>query len=217
MAKTSIDRRVVRTRALLHEALLRLIAQKGYESITVEDICAEANIGRSTFYAHYTGKEDLMRTGLRNLRHALADRQDHASGPSLARTRGFVFSLNMLKHARDHLHLHRALVGSRGAAIARDAIRQLLCERVRSELSAADQVGKNDMPREFVVQYVVGSFMAVMDWWLEAGAKTAPEKLDAMFQRLALDGIASLPNLPAANDFEIPPVRGRLSSQQASH
>jgi AcrR family transcriptional regulator len=208
MAKTSIDRRVIRTRALLHEALLRLIAQKGYEAITVEDICAEANIGRSTFYAHYTSKEDLMRSGLRNLRHALADRQDHASTPSPSGTRGFAFSLNMLKHARDHLHLHRALVGSRGAAIARDAIRQLLCEQVRRELSAGNQAGRDAIPREFAVQYVVGAFMAVMDWWLEAGAKTAPEKMDSMFQRLAAEGIADLPRYPADHS--------RPSSRQAS-
>jgi AcrR family transcriptional regulator len=192
MAKPSIDRRVVRTRALLHGALLRLIERKGYEAITVEDICAEANIGRSTFYAHYTRKEDLMRSGLRNISHALVDRQMRASASSAANTRGFAFSLIMFEHARDHLHLHRALVGSRGAAIARDAIRQLLCEEVRADLSAISDAARDGLPREFVVQYVVGAFLAVMDWWLEAGAKTAPEKMDAMFQRLAADGVANL-------------------------
>ena len=191
MAKTSIDRRVLRTRGLLHEALLLLIEQKGYEAITVEDICARANIGRSTFYAHYTSKEHLMRSGLTNIRRAFIGLRSDPSAPSTA-TGGLSFSLIMFRHARDHLHLHRALVGGRGAAIARDAVRQLLCEQVRGELSAADQAAKDAMPREFVVQYLVGAFMALMDWWLEAGAKTAPEKMDAMFQRLAADGFAGL-------------------------
>ena len=74
------------------------------------------------------------------------------------------FSLIMLKHARDHLHLHRALVGDRHGAITRSAVRQLLCEQVRGELSAASQSAADAMPREFVVQYIVGAFMAVMDW-----------------------------------------------------
>jgi hypothetical protein len=71
------------------------------------------------------------------------------------------------------------------------------------------------MPREFVVQYVVGAFMAVMDWWLEAGANIAPEKMDAMFQRLAVDCVADLRRYPTADEFAIPSDDGRLSSRQA--
>ena len=58
MAKRSIDRRVARTRAMLQQAHISLILEKGYEAITIEDICDKANVGRSTFYAHYTSKDD---------------------------------------------------------------------------------------------------------------------------------------------------------------
>jgi hypothetical protein len=54
MAKRPIDRRVARSRDMLHQALLILIVKKGYDAITVEDICETANVGRSTFYAHFT-------------------------------------------------------------------------------------------------------------------------------------------------------------------
>jgi hypothetical protein len=53
-------------------------------------------------------------------------------------------------------------------------------------------IAKSAMPRELVVQYVVGAYMAVVTWWLDGGAKLAPEKVDAMFQRLATEGIACL-------------------------
>ena len=69
-AKKPIDRRVARTRGMLHEALLSLIIEKGYEAVSVEDICERANVGRSTFYAHFTGKDDLKRSGLGHLRQA---------------------------------------------------------------------------------------------------------------------------------------------------
>ncbi len=52
---SAIDRRIVRTRATLQHALLALIMARGYDAISVQDICTAANIGRSTFYAHYTG------------------------------------------------------------------------------------------------------------------------------------------------------------------
>ncbi len=56
-----IDRRAVRTRARLEQALLGLMRRSAYEDITVEAICADARVGRSTFYIHYAGKDDLKR------------------------------------------------------------------------------------------------------------------------------------------------------------
>jgi AcrR family transcriptional regulator len=60
---------------MLQEAHISLILEKGYEATTVEDICDAANVGRSTFYAHYTSKDDLGRSGLEHLRKELVDRQ----------------------------------------------------------------------------------------------------------------------------------------------
>src|SRR4051812_31721986 len=57
--KGTMDRRVARTRALLQDALIALIPELGYAAITVEDICEKADVGRSTFYTHYAGKDDL--------------------------------------------------------------------------------------------------------------------------------------------------------------
>ena len=78
MTKRPIDRRVARTRAMLQQAHISLILEKGYEAITVDDICDAANVGRSTFYAHYTSKDDLRRSGLEHLRKELVHRQNDA-------------------------------------------------------------------------------------------------------------------------------------------
>jgi hypothetical protein len=97
----------------------------------------------------------------------------------------------MFEHARDHIDLYRALVGGRGGTLALGTIRQILSDLVRNELaSTVDQKAAEIIPREFVVQYVVGAFMAVMTWWLDAGAKLSPQRIDAMFRRLATEGIA---------------------------
>ena len=57
-----IDRRSRRTRQALHQALIRLIVERGYDEITVGDIADAADSGRSTFYAHFTDKDDLLRS-----------------------------------------------------------------------------------------------------------------------------------------------------------
>src|SRR5512140_985577 len=55
-----IDRRIQRTRLALRSALLELIKEKGFDSISVEEITERANVGRATFYLHYKDKEDLL-------------------------------------------------------------------------------------------------------------------------------------------------------------
>jgi AcrR family transcriptional regulator len=190
-AKRPIDRRVARTRGMLHQALLSLILEKSYEAISVEEICERANVGRSTFYGHFTSKDDLKRSGLEHLRHELLERHRSASAAMPAGIRPLGFSLPMFEHARDHRHLYRALVGNKGGAIALDTIRQTLCDFVRGELAATGGKDATSAPRELVVQYVIGAYMAVLTWWLDGGAKLPPAQMDEHFRRLMSQGIAS--------------------------
>ena len=196
MAKKPIDRRVARTKTTLQQAHISLILKKGYEATTVEDICEAANVGRSTFYAHYRSKDDLRRSGLEHLRKLLIGRQREALRTSAdRRNRSLGFSLALFEHARDHLDLYRALVGGRGGAIALGSIRKMLSDLVDNELAAtSDEKSENAVPREFVVQYIVGAYMAVLTWWLDRGAKLAPQRMDAMFRQLATEGLLSLPS-----------------------
>jgi AcrR family transcriptional regulator len=186
-----MDRRSARTRAMLQHALLSLIRKKRYEAITIKDICDAANVGRSTLYARYTGKDDLKRSGLEHLRALLVARQRAAlAAPGDIRSRSLGFSLSMFEHARDHMDLYRALAGGRGGAIALGAIRQILADLVRDELAATiDKRVPDAVPRELVVEYTVGAYMAVLTWWLDGGAKLPPQRIDAMFRRLAAEGI----------------------------
>src|SRR6266404_7713274 len=148
---------------------------------------------RSTFYAHYTSKDDLKRSGFEPLRRLLVDQQKVAlskTGDKGARSLGF--SLTMFEHARDHRDHYRALVGGRGGSVSLGTIRKILSDLVRDELAATvDKNSADVIPREFVVQYVVGAFMAVLTWWLDGGAKLPPQRIDAMFRRLAIEGIMS--------------------------
>lgn len=191
LAKDAIDRRIPRTKAALQHALISLILKNDYEAITIQDICDPANVGRSTFYAHYTSKDDLKRSGLEHLRKELIDRQrDALATAGDIRGRSLGFSLTMFEHARDHKDLYRALVGGRGGTISLGSIRQILSDLVRSELAAAvDKKSADVIPRELVVQYVVGAYMAVLTWWLDGGTKLPPQRIDAMFRRLATEGV----------------------------
>jgi len=96
----------------------------------------------------------------------------------------------MFEHAREHATLHRALSGTRGGTIALETIRRMLSDLVRNELRARRGKGcTDDLPRELVVQHIVGAYMAVLIWWLDGATRLTPEQVDTMFRRLMLQGL----------------------------
>ncbi|RUY21619.1 TetR/AcrR family transcriptional regulator, partial [Mesorhizobium sp. M7A.F.Ca.US.001.04.2.1] len=182
----TIDRRVARTRALLQDALIALIPERGYASITVEDICQKANIGRSTFYTHYTGKE-LRSATLEAHLHSLSRR---VSADEKTGNRLFEFSLPMFEHARAFRSLHHALLSSSGDTI-HDQLRERIRRAVRTELTPK-RIGDTGVPIEFAVQFISGAFLAVLAWWIAEQSRLSPTQIDDFFQKMAAQGVGLL-------------------------
>jgi hypothetical protein len=141
-----------------------------------------------------TSKDDLHQRGIENLRKVLADgRSDAPVDQADIWGRGLSFSRTLFEHAQDRKDLFRALAGSRGCAVALATIRRIISDAVRDELAeTANKNSADSIPRELIVQFVVGACMAVLTWWLDKGAKLPPAKIDAMFRRLAGEGLESL-------------------------
>lgn len=189
--KKAPDRRVQRTRRLLQDALLSLMAERGYESVTVQDIIDRADVGRATFYAHFADKRTLLGSRLEDLRAGLAERQREALAASGDRARGLAFARPMLEHAAGGLALWRALVGRESGAIVLGRIHEIVAELVRTDLAALG-VGRGTPNRELVVQHLTGAFMGVMTTWLDDGARLSVDEVDALYRKLATRGLAAV-------------------------
>lgn len=182
-----IDRRVARTRRMLHEALLRLIVRKGYDALTVQEILEEADIGRATFYAHYRSKEDLLRGGFERLRTELKAARRAAARKGNERDRPLSFSLAMFEHGCAYRDIYRAMLGGQSSIIAINEIRRVLSELVRDELPALQDDGA--VPRELMLQFVVGTFLTTLTWCLEKRPKMTPSEINSVFRHLISRGI----------------------------
>jgi AcrR family transcriptional regulator len=189
-----VDRRSQRTRRSLHEALMRLMSERGYDAISIGDIADAANVGRSTFYAHFTGKDDLLREGMGYLRDLLqtkhascASQLDHPDERMLA------FSQFMTAHLYEQRRLHRALMRSRAGQIVMDRVRDILLDLLRSEFeSRKAKSGRQTVPSEIAARFVIGAYLSVVTWWLDHGARQSPEEINKAFRTLALTGLAAL-------------------------
>lgn len=176
------DRRIRRTRAALQAALIDLMTEKGYDAVTVQDIIDRADVGRSTFYAHFTDKENLLVSGIENLRPQVA-------GGSSASAAPFAFSVELFRHVRGQRRLYRALVGRRGGAVVLRWFTKMVSDLIREDLEKLPPRKVSEVPLDVTVQFLAGAYMSVLGWWVDSGTKHTPEEMDGMFRALATGGV----------------------------
>lgn len=180
MTAPKIDRRSARTRERLEQACRLLVARKPYGAIQVDEICGEAGVARSTFYAHYAGKDDLKRRGLDHLDREIAAIASPEALP-------FAFAKPVFEHARAHREHIEALAGGGGDEVARARLREIITGHVRRDLRARTQGLRGDLEPQVAI--AVAAFIGLLDWWLAEGGARSPEEMAALFHETATSGL----------------------------
>jgi AcrR family transcriptional regulator len=190
------DRRVQRTRMMLHKALMSLILEKKYESITVQEILDRADVGRSTFYIHFQSKDDLLFSGFQYLESFLESaRESSATAPTKPYESIIGFSLAMFEHAQEYRRVNRALLGSTAEPIVRRRIQSVLTGIVSRELKLELQRRKRgnlSVSPGLLVHFLVSTYVSVLSWWLNSKDPVSPGEIDVAYRHLVLPCLASL-------------------------
>lgn len=171
------DRRVLKTKAALRDAMHALMALRGWDEMTIQEICDTANVGRSTFYAHYQSKDDLLSEGMTDLRDMIAAQSAETRGP------GLNFLAGLLEHVAQERDAFKAAIGRRsGHGVAR-RFKEMVCQLVEIELKRRlHPTVKNP----WVARFVAGGIVETMAWWVDApeppSIKDMVRELDALAQ-----------------------------------
>jgi AcrR family transcriptional regulator len=172
-----VDRRVRRTKELLRGALLALIQEKGYDRLTVQDIIDRADVGRSTFYAHFRDKEDLLFYGLEEVREAF---QPGRAGATL----------QVFEHFARSRDVAKAMAGRRGGDMFMRYLHGLLSDLLRSQLAARAPDGETVVPLDAIVEFATSTMIGLgARWWLEKDVPLSPKEMDRLYRRLTEPGI----------------------------
>lgn len=182
---TKIDRRVERTRELLQKALIELINERGYDAITIQEIVDRANVGRTTFYLHYTSKDELFMS----CHEAVVSGFHFGSLHPLSREEllandaphGMISAYQHLTEAQ--ALLYSIFQGKDNLLILR-RIRDTSAQELEANLHAVFEEADSAIPFDLLANYLAGARIALVQWWLEKRQPHTAETLAQTFHRL---------------------------------
>ncbi|MDX9990529.1 MAG: TetR/AcrR family transcriptional regulator [Anaerolineales bacterium] len=210
MPAPKIDRRVLRTRAALRQALMELIREKGYEALTVEEITQRADLGRATFYLHYKDKDDLLLEEFSLLAQErvnalseipfsdwLPDGEDQPIDENNEPIQPF---LMVFQHVSDNAELYRILLKSQSSNQIANRIREILFQSINQFVqtkSERDPIPiRFKVPVDLLAAYFNGALVSSIDWWLENMQQVSVKEMTGMFQCMFFPGARKIMGLP---------------------
>jgi len=195
LSRSGEDRRVQRTRKSLHQALMSLVREGNYDSITVQQILDRANIGRSTFYSHFQNKDELLISGVHDLRTTLTAAQQKGQLSAKGHERVIGFSLAMFEHANEDRNIYRSLLRSQAWPLVRQRIQDVLAGLIREECRSEigrHKKGTSEIPIELLVHVLAATLMSVLAWWIDYKSGLSPTEINDMFRALVLPSVRSV-------------------------
>ena len=185
------DRRITRSKKALREALILLVEEQGLNNLTVNDLCAQADLNRGTFYNHFQDIPTLVADLKDEFMAGLEDYQAQMRGLTLADLaayrmgkRPLPFLVGLFDYLRSEGDLLHALLGPGGDiqfgpwlqdSICKNLVHTILHERYRTN------------PEPFVnyyVAYFASAYLGVIMRWIETGMQESSEEMALIAMRL---------------------------------
>jgi AcrR family transcriptional regulator len=211
MPPKNLDRRVQKTRNLLQDALIDLVAEKGYESVTIQEILDKANVGRSTFYAHFQDKDQLLHSILDRLdelfvqheKQFLNAKKNFGKADMMNLAHEFSPTLSLFQFIGQNHRFFKAMLGNRGYGIFAKPVYDYVFAHIHGIFTKpahadvfADRHGPFNMQRsrekfgslesEIAAHYFVSALMGILVWWTEQDLPCTAEVIDGLFRELAI-------------------------------
>lgn len=174
-----MDRRQIKTRKAIFNAFCGLLKHKRYDHITVQEIIDTADVGRSTFYSHFETKDLLLNAVCEEMFYHIFK---HNPCPWSA------FDNNNIEYELSHILWHIKESHDDLSAILLSDSSELFMEYFKKHLQNVFERNidyfKIDIPQDFLIKILVGSFSEMIKWWINEGMTTSPETTAKYFMKI---------------------------------
>ena len=175
-----MDRRQKKTREAIFRAFTSLLSKKNYHQITVQDILDAADVGRTTFYAHFETKEYLLRDLCAELFGHVADTALGQASCACSDAEDSVF-LHLFRHLARNDHNVLVLLSGRNNELFLQYFRACLTDLIRKQAGVLWGRKAPELPEDFWICHVSATFTQTLDWWIRHGMKESPEVITRYF------------------------------------
>lgn len=180
-----MDRRQQKTRAAIFSAFSTLLAEKSYSKITVQEIIDTANVGRTTFYDHFETKDDLLKALCEELfSHIISSALDctHTHGLYSDKNAPESVFCHLLQHLQEDENNILELLSCESSELFLRYFKDSLNDLIKNQFVNQNRKNSTDIPPDFLVNHISGSFVEMVLWWIKGRMKHKPEELDRYFR-----------------------------------
>lgn len=188
-----MDRRVRRTRDALGDALIALMQEQPFDSITIQHVLDRAKIGRSTFYNHFRDKNDLLLSDVSDFFEFISTVLERRGEKSnrLAPVREF------FAHVAEAHQLIRAFSDSQKLHDVFELGKGHFARGIEARLDAMPATkSMNAVGRAARAHALAGTLVSLLDWWLNHQKAATPQQMDDLFHQMAWSGLQAQPRRP---------------------
>jgi len=193
-----VDPRVRRTRRMLRDALVSLILEKDYASISIKEVTERAEVAYITFFRHFESVDQLL---MEVLDEGLAELMGHIetlakqSEASALETEGRL----IFEYIEQKADLFRILLKSQSVIrIRKKVVRNVavIFQKLCAPLARSD----NQMTIAIASNHIATSLLALIEWWLDNNMKPAPVQMGKIYKSLIIDS-----SVGAVNSLSVRP------------
>ena len=212
MLKSPNDRRAIRTKKMIRNALSSLIEEKGFNNVSITDITTRADINRGTFYLHYIDKYDLLEQIENEL---LQELQHHIKNTRLADVviidptdsiesvnKPIPYMKKVFEYVKENSVLIKAILGPNGDPKFQNKIKELIHTNF-FEKNLIKTFNKENMlvPEEYFLSYLLSAHIGVVQKWLESDMEKSPEDMALILAKLSFLGPFKVTGLKSISDL----------------
>jgi AcrR family transcriptional regulator len=178
------DRRIRRTRDTLGDALINLMQEKPFDSITVQQVLDRAGVSRATFYTHYRDKDDLFLSDVEDFFEMMSALLTRCGAPAtrIAPVEEF------FAHVADVPGVSDAINASGRGADVRELGTGCFARSIEQRLTLAGIVLPTTELKA-ISHALAGALFSLLHWWIRQGKTMPPKEVDALFHRLAWSSV----------------------------
>ena len=186
-----MDRRITKSKRALRAALIDLMEERGLDAVSVNDLCARADLNRGTFYNHFRDKEDLLVAledeVMADLDRFQAQMQDLTVRELMGyrvRKQPLPFLVELFDYLREQGDFLHAVLGPGGDVRFGPRLRDAVCTNLVQ--SILHERYRND-PSPFVGYYVAffaSAYLGTIQRWIDTGMQESSEEMALIAMRL---------------------------------